>query len=181
MTEPRPERDQGRLIVYGKDQPGIVAAVSTILTDIGASMISLDQHSTGPEGGRFFQRAVFHLPRFTDRRPALEVSLHRALRTRLGLEWSLVETTYVKKAAVFVSKLDHCMLELLWRQRRGELPLDLAGPSGHIAPMRHLRFPRRDRGHAPMPRVPSRRWPGLLRMVGASQHLLDVWGATSPA
>ncbi|GAA3792564.1 formyltetrahydrofolate deformylase [Amycolatopsis thermoflava] len=116
---------EGRLLVSGKDGPGIVAAVSAILTGHGANIVSLDQHSTGPSGGRFFQRAVFHLDRLADRRCALEVDLHRELGERFGLHWSLVDTAVPKRVALFASKLDHCLLDLLWRHRRGELPMEI--------------------------------------------------------
>lgn len=115
-------KSTGRLLVSGKDGPGIVAAVSNILTHHGANIVSLDQHSSDPEGGRFFQRTVFHP---AARQAELEVELHRELTVRLGLKWSLVDTATPKRVAVFVSKLDHCLLELLWRHRRGELPMDV--------------------------------------------------------
>ena len=118
--------NQGRLLVSGKDGPGIVAAVSNILTGHGANIVSLDQHSTDPAGGRFFQRAVFHLDELAARRVALEVDLHRELDERFGLRWALVDTAAPKRVALFASKLDHCLLDLLWRHRRGELAMDIA-------------------------------------------------------
>jgi formyltetrahydrofolate deformylase len=115
--------DYGRLLVQGKDGPGIVAAVSAALAGNGANIVSLDQHSTDPSGGRFFQRTVFHLPGLPARRAELEVSLHQALGAELGLAWQLTRAADAKRVAIFVSRLDHCLLELLWRQRRGELPM----------------------------------------------------------
>ena len=115
--------DYGRLLVQGKDGPGIVAAVSAALAGNGANIVSLDQHSTDPAGGRFFQRTVFHLPGLAARRAELEVTLHQALGEELGLGWQLTRAADAKRVAVFVSRLDHCLLELLWRQRRGELPM----------------------------------------------------------
>ncbi|WP_345570431.1 ACT domain-containing protein, partial [Streptomyces plumbiresistens] len=55
------DADLGRLIVQGADVPGIVSSVSSLLTGVGANIVSLDQYSTDPEGGRFFQRTTFHL------------------------------------------------------------------------------------------------------------------------
>ncbi|MEU2282939.1 formyltetrahydrofolate deformylase [Streptomyces sp. NPDC013178] len=117
--------DQGRLLVSGTDSPGIVAAVSGLLTKHGANIVSLDQHSTGPDGGHFFQRAVFHLHQLNKRRPALEVDLHNVLAEQFGLQWSLINAAVPKRVALFVSKSDHCLLELLWRHRRGQLPMDV--------------------------------------------------------
>lgn len=117
--------NQGRLLVSGTDSPGIVAAVSGLLTKHGANIVSLDQHSTGPDGGHFFQRAVFHLNELSEKRPALEVDLHNVLAEQFHLQWSLIDASVPKRVALFVSKLDHCLLELLWRHRHGELPMDL--------------------------------------------------------
>ena len=57
-----PQPDTARLLIACDDQPGIVAAVAGVLSRHGANIISLDQHSTDSEGGRFFQRTVIHLP-----------------------------------------------------------------------------------------------------------------------
>ncbi len=112
-----------RLIISGEDRPGIVAAVSTLLRDSGANIISLDQFSTDPEGGRFYQRTVFHLDGFAAVRPELERALDERLVAGLGLDWSLRPVSQLKRVAIFASKSDHCLLDLLWRHRRGELPM----------------------------------------------------------
>ena len=115
--------DEARLLVQGRDGPGIVAAVSRVLAEHSANIVSLDQHSTDPAGGRFFQRTVFHLPDLARRRPRLEVALHRELGQGLELDWRLNEAAAAKRVAIMASKLDHCLLDLLWRQRRGDLPM----------------------------------------------------------
>jgi formyltetrahydrofolate deformylase len=117
------DADFGRLIVQGADRPGIVASVSAVLTEIGANIVSLDQSSSDPLGGRFFQRTVFHLPDLPVRLVALRDVLERKLGGELGLELRLVEARRKKRVAIFVSKADHCLLELLWRQRRGDVEM----------------------------------------------------------
>jgi formyltetrahydrofolate deformylase len=122
MTDQYKDPDCGRLIVQGADRPGIVANVSSVLSEHGANIVSLDQASSDPSGGRFFQRTVFHLPELSLRLD----ELNAALRTRLGaqgLDFRLVEAKRRKRVAIFVSKMDHCLLDLLWRQRRGEIPM----------------------------------------------------------
>ncbi|MCC3297459.1 formyltetrahydrofolate deformylase [Arthrobacter caoxuetaonis] len=113
-----------RLVLKGTDQSGIVAATTDELARFGANIVSLDQHTSDPAGGRFFQRTVFTLPNLS----AVIEDLRGALGTRLanfGLEWELIEARKQKRVAVFVSKSDHCLLDLLWRQRRGELPVNI--------------------------------------------------------
>ncbi|NKQ51413.1 formyltetrahydrofolate deformylase [Amycolatopsis sp. K13G38] len=121
MTGPERMTDYGRLIVRGEDRPGIVANVSGVLTEFGANIVSLDQSSSDPSGGRFFQRTVFHLDDLPARIGRLNDVLEQRLADRLGLDFRLVEAKRRKRVAMFVSKADHCLLDLLWRQRRGEL------------------------------------------------------------
>ncbi|WP_345214756.1 formyltetrahydrofolate deformylase [Georgenia halophila] len=107
-------------MVHGEDRPGIVAAVSGLLSNHGANIVSLDQYSTDHSGGRFFQRTEFHLKGFAAQREQLEQELEETLRP-LGMSWRLTEAQQLKRVAVFASKMDHCLLDLLWRERRGEL------------------------------------------------------------
>ena len=116
--------DTARLLIACDDQPGIVAAVAGVLTAHGANIISLDQHSTDAAGGRFFQRTVIHRDGLAAARPALEADL-AAVAERFGMEWSLHDASKRKRVAIFVSKYDHCLLELLWRTQRGQLDIDV--------------------------------------------------------
>jgi formyltetrahydrofolate deformylase len=115
----------GRLIVRGADRPGIVASVSALLSNAGANIVSLDQYSSDPAGGRFFQRTTFHLPGLPGRIVALENELSSTL-TPLGLSYRLVEAHKPKRVAIMASKADHCLLDLLWRQRRGEISMNVS-------------------------------------------------------
>ncbi|MFS2279831.1 formyltetrahydrofolate deformylase [Microbacterium sp. OR21] len=119
-----PQTDTARLLIACDDQPGIVAAVAGVLASHGANIISLDQHSTDEEGGRFFQRTVIHLDGLAAKRPELEASIAE-VADRFGMEWSLHDTSKRKRVAIFVSKYDHCLMELLWRTQRGELDIDV--------------------------------------------------------
>jgi len=123
LTEPNNGNDFGRLIVQGADRPGIVASVSSVLSEHGANIVSLAQSSSDPSGGRFFQRTVFHLPGLALKLDALQETLELKVRVELGLDFRLVEARQKKRVAIFVSKADHCLLDLLWRQRRGDLEM----------------------------------------------------------
>jgi formyltetrahydrofolate deformylase len=111
------------LIVHGRDRPGIVAAVSGILARHGANIVSLDQYSDNAEGGNFFQRTAFHLDDLTVAVPALESDLESTIAGELGLAWSLSDRAKPKRVVIMASKSDHCLLDLLWRGRRGEIPM----------------------------------------------------------
>jgi formyltetrahydrofolate deformylase len=118
-------RDHATLIVYGPDRPGIVAAVTTVLARHGANIVSLDQHSDDPQGGAFFQRTVAHIPDLVAATPALEEDLGAIVGGEFGLRWRLRDLSVPTRVAVLASKSDHCLLDLLWRQRRGELPISV--------------------------------------------------------
>ncbi|WP_277068477.1 formyltetrahydrofolate deformylase [Saccharomonospora viridis] len=127
MTQQHDGSDYGRLIVQGEDRPGIVASVSRVLGEHGANIVSLDQASSDEtSGGRFFQRTVFHLPDLSGKLADLNQALEKTLVDELGMEFRLVEAKRKKRLAIFVSKTDHCLLDLLWRHRRGELPVTIS-------------------------------------------------------
>ncbi len=121
-----------RLLVSCPDREGIVASLSTALRDAGANIISSDQFSSDPYGGDFSLRMEFYLPSPDERFPALEQRLAEIGR-ELSLDYRLVDAKRRKRVALFVSKYDHCLLDLLWRWRRDELDMDVvAVVSNHI-------------------------------------------------
>jgi formyltetrahydrofolate deformylase len=112
--------DQACLIVYGPDQPGIVSAVSALITRNQGNIVALDQYSDDADGGAFFQRVVFHRPNLSAAIDEIEADLTATVGA-LGLEWKLTDRSVPKRMAILASTSDHCLLELLWRHRRGEL------------------------------------------------------------
>ncbi len=113
-----------RLLVSCPDREGIVAQVSAALSDAGANIISSDQYSSDPYGGRFSLRMEFYVPAPEERIPVLRERL-AAIGEDMGLDWKLVDARAKKRVALFVSKYDHCLMDLLWRWRRGELEMDI--------------------------------------------------------
>jgi formyltetrahydrofolate hydrolase len=107
------------LLISCADRHGIVAAVSSFLFEEWAKITVSDRHTTDPEG-RFFMRMESPLERFDDvagfeRRFAERVAGPLALERRLAL------ADRPKRVAIMASREDHCLLDLLWRRRRGEL------------------------------------------------------------
>jgi len=121
-----PVKDVGRLLLRCDDQPGLVAAVSRFLAEAGANIVSLDQHSTEQSGGTFVQRTIFHLPGLAAARDALELDFETQLAGRFGMDFRLTEASKPKRVAIMASMADHCLLDLLWRNRRGELDMSVA-------------------------------------------------------
>ncbi|MFE7975015.1 formyltetrahydrofolate deformylase [Streptomyces shenzhenensis] len=116
---------QASLIVQGADATGIVAAVTSVLSRRGANIVALDQYSDNPQGGAFFQRTVFSLDGLQAALPALRADFDEELVDKYGLTYTLRDLSVPKRVAIFASKSDHCLLDLLWRHRQGQLPISI--------------------------------------------------------
>lgn len=118
-------KDIGRLLLRCADRPGLIAAVSRFLAETGANIISLDQHSTERTGGTFMQRTIFHLPGLSAARDALARDFSERVADPFGMDFRLTEAAKPKRVAIMASKEDHCLLDLLWRNRRGDLDMSI--------------------------------------------------------
>jgi formyltetrahydrofolate deformylase len=111
-----------RLLLACPDRPGLIAAVSGFLADAGLNIVDADQHSTAE--GRLFMRMVF------DSAPARErEALYRRFEEEvagpLEMEHRFAESSERKRVAIMASHEDHCLSDLLWRWRSGELGADV--------------------------------------------------------
>jgi formyltetrahydrofolate deformylase len=113
---------EARLLISCPDRHGIVAAVSGFLAARGANIVSSDQHSTDPEGGAFFMRMAFAIDALDE---AFAAAFAEEVAERFAMEWYLHDAAQPKRVAILVSREDHCLLDLLWRWRRGELHCDI--------------------------------------------------------
>jgi formyltetrahydrofolate deformylase len=115
-----------RLLISCPDGPGIVAAVSAFLFERGANIVTSDQYSTHPEHGTFFMRVAFYLPELEhDGDRVAFASEFGALAERFAMDWRIAYAHERKRVALMASREDHCLLDLLWRHRRGELEMDI--------------------------------------------------------
>jgi formyltetrahydrofolate deformylase len=118
--------DIGRLLLRCADRPGLVAAVSAFLAGAGANIVSLDQHATSQSGGTFMQRTIFHLPGLAAARDSLERDFAEQVAGPYEMDFRLTEAAKPKRVAIMASREDHCLLDLLWRNRRGEIDMSVA-------------------------------------------------------
>ncbi len=114
-----------RLVITCPDGPGIVAAVSEFLFRHGANIVQSDQYSTDPQGGTFFMRMAFRLAGLDLPLDALKRAFADEVAVRFAMDWRLHAAGEPKRVAIMVSREDHCLLDLLWRWRRGELDMDI--------------------------------------------------------
>lgn len=120
-----PGQDTGRLAMSCPDGPGVIARVASFLLARGANIVQSDQYPTGPAGGRFFLRIEFYLPGLQDSLADLERDFASDVAAGLDARFRLRDATAPARVAIFVSRYDHCMLDLAWRVRRGELPIEI--------------------------------------------------------
>ncbi|OYX71578.1 MAG: formyltetrahydrofolate deformylase [Caulobacter sp. 32-67-35] len=105
------------------DQRGIVAKVSAFLFERGCNILDAQQFDD-QETGQFFMRVVFDA----------DGADHEALRadftvvaTALSMKWTLRDRTDRYRVLILASKFDHCLADLVYRWKIGELPMDIAG------------------------------------------------------
>ncbi|WP_130731096.1 formyltetrahydrofolate deformylase [Komagataeibacter xylinus] len=107
------------------NRPGIVAAVSTRLFELGANITEAQQFDEATST-QFFMRIVFDIADDPTIRNRIRATLE-ALTETFGLHWSLVDLRRRQKVLFLVSRFDHCLVDLLYRWRIGELPIEPVG------------------------------------------------------
>jgi formyltetrahydrofolate deformylase len=107
------------LLISCPDQKGLVAKVANFIYANGGNIIHADHH-TDTETGLFLSRIEWQLADFNLSRdltgPAFD-----AISRPLGAQWQLHFSDTPQKIALWVTKQEHCLLDLLWRQQAGEL------------------------------------------------------------
>ena len=156
-----------RLLVSCADRPGIVAAVSGFLLEQGANIVSSHQYSSDPSGGRFFLRTEFFLEGDGDV-AAVREAFGAEVAPSFAMAWEMRSWGQRRRMAILVSRHEHCLLDLLWRRRRGELEADvLAVISNHADLGPEVRA-----ADVPFHHVPV----GKGGMAEAEQRMLELLG-----
>lgn len=111
------------LLIHCKDRKGIVARVAGFIHEFGGNILDSDHH-TDRESGEFLMRTVFALEGF--QLPPGDIQGAFAPIARVfDMRYELHFVPDHPKVALLVSKQDHCLADLLQRQRRGELSIDV--------------------------------------------------------
>ena len=122
------------------NRPGIVAAVATWLFEDGANIAEAQQYDDA-ESQRFFARIVFDHPEGQGDTARLRDGM-APIAARFGMDWTLRDCAQKPRVMILVSKFDHCLADILYRWRLGELPMEPSAivsnhPRGSFA---HLDF-----------------------------------------
>jgi len=127
MTDPARESTTATLLVSCDDRPGLVAALAQLLYALGLNILDADQH-TDTVAGKFFQRIRFDLAVRNGEAVIDWKTLEGAVREvadRHEMDFDLRADRVAQRMAIFVSKTDHCLYDLLLRHRSGELACEI--------------------------------------------------------
>jgi formyltetrahydrofolate deformylase len=104
------------------DRPGIVASVSAFLFANGQNILDAQQFDD-VETGRFFMRVVFEA---ATRAPSLDLlrAGFRDVGAEWQMEWQIRDRSVRRRVMLLVSRLDHCLVDLIYRWRIGELAME---------------------------------------------------------
>ncbi len=105
------------------DKPGIVASLSGALHTQGANIVDAQQFND-PATGKFFMRVVFDAQKSRYENGEITRALEGSIE-KFDMAWTLRPADQMKKVVIMVSHLDHCMGDLLYRMRIGELPMEV--------------------------------------------------------
>ena len=104
------------------NRPGIVAKVATALFDGSFNILDAQQFDD-VETGDFFMRVVFN-----PAAPGADIEglreTFKAIATAFGMTWAMRPVDHLKRVVLMVSRFDHCLVDLLYRWRSGELKMD---------------------------------------------------------
>jgi formyltetrahydrofolate deformylase len=107
------------------DKPGIVYAVSSFLVQHSGNIIDSQQYGQADDG-RFFMRVYFSVPQ--PGRPIAELERDFSwVAESFHMSWRLHEAHARTRTLLMVSRLGHCLNDLLFRWRSGSLPVDIVG------------------------------------------------------
>lgn len=112
------------LIIQCPDQKGIVAEVSRFLYSYEGNILEVDQH-VDEEMGRFFMRAAWELDSFSLKKEEIADRFEQEVGKRFKMEFKLHFNFPKPRMAIFVSKLSHCLFDILGRYHAGQLEVEI--------------------------------------------------------
>jgi formyltetrahydrofolate deformylase len=109
------------LLLSCKDRRGLISRISHFVFERGGNILHLDEHV---DGDQFFMRIAWDMRDFSVAENEVAEAFS-PMAKELNAEWRVEFTWKPMRVAIFVSKLDHCLQEILWRQRLGEFSVEI--------------------------------------------------------
>ena len=112
------------LLLHCPDQPGIISEITKFITDNAGNIVYLDQY-VDREDGMFFMRIEWELERFVVPKEKICEYLTTLYSQRYRMTFSLYFSDERPRMAIFVSRMSHCLYDLLARYKSGEWQVDI--------------------------------------------------------
>ncbi len=112
------------LLIHCADQKGIINAVTDFLYKNDGNIIDLDQH-VDQESNRFFMRVEWDLSDFKIPKPKIYEFFDTLVGERFEMQWDLNFTEHKPRMAIFVSKMSHCLYDILQRYQSKEWEVEI--------------------------------------------------------
>jgi len=110
--------------MHCQDKSGIVAAVSDFVSENNGNITELDQH-VDHEEKIFFMRIKFSLENFNIPQEKIQDYFKTLIAEKWNMKWKIYFSNYVPKIALFVSKMSHCLVDILSRWQSGEWNVEI--------------------------------------------------------
>ena len=125
------------LLMHCDDQKGLVAAVTQYLFDLRANIVDLDQH-VDKESSHFFMRVEWELDGFSLPRPEIREDFTTNIADKFNMEFQLHFSDVPQRMAIFVSKMSHCLYDLIQRYMSREWMVEIPLIISNHENLRHI-------------------------------------------
>lgn len=137
MAEKSNKKETAILLMHCPDQTGILASITEFITKNKGNILYLDQHVDRQEG-IFYTRIEWELEDFVIPKEKLQDYFGTLFAQRYEMNWNIYFSTKKPKMAIFVSKMGHCLFDLLARYTAGEWDVDIPLIISNHEDMRHV-------------------------------------------
>lgn len=112
------------LLIHCKDKPNIIASITNFIAEKQGNIVYLDQH-VDREQNIFFMRLESEFVAKSFSSEVFKNAFENSLGKKFGMKWRIYSSDKKPKMALFISKYDHCLYDLLGRYNSGELNLEI--------------------------------------------------------
>jgi formyltetrahydrofolate deformylase len=112
------------LLISCADSDGIIAAVTALLSRLGANILHMDQY-VDRDNSMFFMRVEWDLEKFSIDCSDFETIFKHEVAKKYSMDWNIYLSEKKQRMAIFVSKIGHCFFDLISSWRNSNLDVDI--------------------------------------------------------
>ncbi len=137
--QPKTNQIMGKItiLIHCKDTSGIIAAVTNFIHKNGGNIVYIDQH-VDRQNETFFMRSESEFDPKNFQLELFKNEFERIIAEKYEMEWQLYTDDYKPKMALFVSKYDHCLYDILGRYNAGELRVEIPFIISNHPDLKHI-------------------------------------------